>query len=255
MHADELLTGWPVPGWLRGALPVEQLSCGPVSDSWRLDARGRDVVLRRDRPIARLLGVNRAREAAAQAIAHEAGLAAPVLHHDAAHGALVTGWIDATTVATLPPQSPACWRHLGGLLAAVHRTPAPGIAPLDVVADARRYARVADRPEAEVLADTVAERALRLPLHDFDCLCHNDAHLGNVVGDRLLDWEYAATGHPLFDLAVVAGFHDLDAAAIEALLAGWNRAVPGANPADLPAFIALYRTLETLWEMALAAAG
>ena len=166
-----------------------------------------------------------------------------------------SGWIDVATVVTLPPRLPACWRHLGGILAAVHRTPAPGIAALDVVADARRYARVADRPEAEVLADTVAERALRLPLNDFDCLCHNDAHLGNVVGDRLLDWEYAATGHPLFDLAVVAGFHDLDAAAIKALLAGWNRAVPRANPADLPAFIALYRSLETLWEMALAAAG
>jgi thiamine kinase len=254
MHAAEVLIDWPVPRWLQAARPVEPLSVGPVSDSWRLDAGGRDVVLRRDRPLARLLGLDRHREAAAQAIAHRAGLAAPVLHRDAEHGVLVTGWIDIEA-AGLPAPSPDCWRRVGELLAEVHRTEAPGVADLDLAATARRYAEVANRPEALVLAGAVAKGADALSAHGSVCLCHNDAHLGNVVGERLLDWEYAAIGHPLFDLSVVVGFHDLDAAATRALVRGWGGAVPGIDPSLLPAFVELYHDLAALWEMAVATAG
>ena len=39
------------------------------------------------------------------------------------------------------------------------------------------------------------------------CLCHMDPSLGNWIftadGPKLIDWEYAGTGHPYWDLAVL----------------------------------------------------
>ena len=43
--------------------------------------------------------------------------------------------------------------------------------------------------------------------------CHNDVHHLNVVGGdelRLIDWEYAGAGEPLFDLASVCVYHGYD---------------------------------------------
>jgi thiamine kinase-like enzyme len=52
--------------------------------------------------------------------------------------------------------------------------------------------------------------------------CHNDLHHLNLVesaaGVLALDWEYAGVGDPLMDLAGYAAYHDLDAAAVRALL-------------------------------------
>lgn len=253
------LAGLAAPAWLEGAVAVRRLAAGPVSDSWRLSTPERDVVLRRDRPLAVVLGLDRAREARALRIAHHHGLAPEPLFADPDRGVLVTAWVgDAGPGASQVRTGPVSWPGLGALLRRVHGLPVDGIAPLDLPSVARRYARAAGSDEARALARRVTERSPALFAGAPPRLCHNDAHTGNVVAGPqplLLDWEYAATGHPLFDLAAVAGFHGLDAAATTALLDGWRGATPPAETRAFPAFLDLYRAVARLWALAVAAAA
>ena len=56
------------------------------------------------------------------------------------------------------------------------------------------------------------------------CLCHNDVHHLNVIdGDslRLIDWEYAGVGEPLFDLASVSVYHRYRRSQRERLLSAY----------------------------------
>lgn len=256
----EPLAGLPLPSWLEGAVTVQRLGAGPVSDSWRLRTRARDVVLRRDRPLAAALALERGREARVLQLTSGYGLAPEPLWSDPPRGVLVTMWIDETGRR---PEAGACrpaigWHGLGSLLRRVHELPVEGVTDLDLPALAERYRRVAGGSEALALARRIAERAPPLFAGAPTRLCHNDAHLGNVVGGSsplLLDWEYAAVGHPLFDLAAVAGFHALDDPAVRRLLGGWAGDAPLADIAQFPAFLDLYRDVATLWARAVAAAS
>ena len=52
--------------------------------------------------------------------------------------------------------------------------------------------------------------------------CHHDLNPGNILWDgnklRLIDWEYARTAHPLFDLASLSHHYDLSDEDLEHLL-------------------------------------
>jgi len=57
------------------------------------------------------------------------------------------------------------------------------------------------------------------------CLCHNDVHHLNVVGGenlRLIDWEYAGVGEPLFDLASACVYHRYGRSQRERLLSTYG---------------------------------
>ena len=77
------------------------------------------------------------------------------------------------------------------------------------------YARTGDAGSHSGLAspalrDCADETAAQLRKGSTPCLCHNDVHHLNIVGSapvRLIDWEYAGVGEPLFDLASVCVYH------------------------------------------------
>ena len=58
--------------------------------------------------------------------------------------------------------------------------------------------------------------------HSALVFCHHDLNPGNILWDgnklRLIDWEYARTAHPLFDLASLAHNYDLSDEDLEHLL-------------------------------------
>ncbi len=232
---------------LRHARVLKALVAGPVSDSWLLERGGERFVLRHDRPLAARLGLDRAAEWRFLEQAAEAGLGPePLVRGDRL---LVTRYLPGGPWVT----QNAPWFALGQLLRRVHETPAPRGKRFDLPAIAARYAACSGGAEAARLADRVRELAGPLYADSPDRLCHHDAHLGNVVGaakPRLIDWEYAALGQPLFDLAVVIGHHGLDEDHAAALVAGWAGEAPLADPAALDAFLDLYDALARLWRLA-----
>jgi thiamine kinase-like enzyme len=85
------------------------------------------------------------------------------------------------------------------------------------------------------------------------CLCHNDLLRTNRLssGSQLLalDWEYAAMGDPLFDLAAVIEGDGLDEGDASALHSAWLQRSPTPQEQRRVADQReVYRILAELWE-------
>jgi thiamine kinase len=220
-------------GW-RGEL-AGVLHEGATSRSFLLDGlveqRGQRFVLRIDETLAAVLGLDRRRERAVLEVVAAAGLAPRVLGWWAGPPAvLLRPWVPGVAWSAGDFREPARWPPLAALLARVHALPAPTLAALevtalDVPAAAARYARHGDAA-ARALAGRIARRVEEACAGQPLALCHGDPVAGNVVGRAepcLIDWEYAALGDPLFDLAAVAVHHGLDDAQSRAWLECYAR--------------------------------
>jgi thiamine kinase len=152
-------------------------------------------------------GVDRQREAELAAAAAGRGVAPAVLYSDSARAVMITAW--AGVAVERMPQL----RELSALLQAIHRIPLAG-PQLDSGVQLDRYRELlpVTGPGAELLRiHTAPLQAAR------ECLaagsrpavtCHNDLLRANLLHDgsrlRAIDWEYAAAGDALFDLAACA---------------------------------------------------
>lgn len=148
--------------------------------------------------------------------------------------------------------------QLAGLLRRVHAIRITG-RPLDLPAVAMRYAERSGNAMARRLAGQVAT-LLRAPggLVAADgpdaALCHHDPIAANIIGLRspqLIDWEYAAGGDPLFDLAAVIRHHRLPARASRSFLAAYFGGVMAIPSERLAAQRAIYDRILMLWLWAL----
>jgi thiamine kinase len=138
------------------------------------------------------------------------------------------------------------------LLREIHALP-PLKFRLDPLTRARRYLHLAGMSELSesflLACDSLAEQA------HTHVLCHNDLLRANRLrcNNRLLalDWEYAAMGDPLFDLAAVIEGDALDNAQVDLLLGTWLDAQPTQEDQQrLADNRLLYRELSGLWEQA-----
>ena len=75
----------------------------------------------------------------------------------------------------------------------------------------------------------------------------------NIIGCgpvRLIDWEYAAVGDPLFDLAVVVRHHQLPAPIAGGFLRAYMGTPDRVTSERFEAFCQLYDLLSELWYLA-----
>ena len=136
------------------------------------------------------------------------------------------------------------------LLREIHRLPAVRHR-LDPLARARRYLTLAgggELPVELVAACDRLEREKPAPR-----LCHNDLLRANRLYSKgvllALDWEYAAVGDPLFDLAAIIEGDGLSEARAGALHRAWRGQAPtAAQAARLEDQRRVYRSLAALWE-------
>jgi thiamine kinase len=233
--------------------PVKLLEGGHSNRTVLLDGGGDRWVLRlagAARP-----GVCRTREQRALRAASQLHLCPELRLCDPARGLLITRYVaDRSAGASGPAQ-------LATLLQRIH-----GI-PWDVSDGANRQNPVAAL--AQYLSALPAGHALRQLLDSHGetlrrartflarpdapaVLCHNDLLRGNRLSDgqRLcaIDWEYAGSNDPLFDLAVCAA--EVEAPedfARELLDCYLNRAARSEERQRLGAWLLLYRVLEALW--------
>ncbi len=198
-------------------LSVREIPGGWTNWNYRVDTAPGSWLVRFSGEGSRLLGIDRDQEYRIASLAAEAGLGPKVLFFDSSREVLISEFIESEPLTREAMKRPERIREVARLLRAIHRLPRTGHAfnPFD---KARQWLEVAGN-----LGTPVPEAFSRLPERMMDvernalkhalCLCHNDFTLGNILEGgplKVIDWELAGEGNPLFDLASLVMNAQLD---------------------------------------------
>lgn len=210
---------------------ITQLSGGPANRTLRLQDARHDFVVRLAGETGVKLRANPAAELAMLGAAAAAGLAPAVVLARPDLGYVVMQHVAGRTPQACELRDTGFLRRVGAWIARLQAVPLPiGLAPIDFGERAAAYlAQLQGREPLELHArlgvELAARRAAYEPTAQRVC-CHHDLHRRNLVetGGSLLaiDWEYAGPGDSAADLAACIGYHDLDPAQVDALLAGYG---------------------------------
>jgi aminoglycoside phosphotransferase (APT) family kinase protein len=193
-----------------------------------------------------------------QVAAAQAGLAPPLIHADPAHRFAISEFLDGRvwTPADLEAGDQV-WR-LGATLRLVHEVLPPIAAPFDLAGLLEGFvARIVAAVPAEQTPLTVliarARRIFAKVASDTrpTTLFHSDPHHSNLIERpdgrlQLLDWEYAAVGDPLYDLACVLAYYPAAESHADTLLQAAGLA-GAASQSMLAHATWLYTLLGYLW--------
>src|SRR5690606_23928984 len=121
----------------------------------------------------------------------------------------------------------------------------------DARAAGERYlAFLEPHEEFRALARRCCDIVASLPTPADPVCCHNDVVARNVVagpGLKLIDWEYACDNDPLFDLASLIGYHDLDASQVDAFLGAYAGSAAAEHRERLDLQLRLFDALQWPW--------
>ena len=235
---------------LRGADILEKLAGGPASDSWLMTAGKEQFVARLDKPLARLLALDRRAELEVLHTVSSAGIGPQIIWADPDKGVLVTSYIPGNAWRPGDVHDPVRLRRLAPTLRQLHSLPprGPVFKPGKM---ALAYAREAGTDRASRIAEQATKLAEKLLSETRrPALCHNDLVHSNIIGGetvRLIDWEYSAVGDPYFDLATVVRHHQLNAGRVEKFLSAYFETPGKEHFSRLEAFCRLYDRLAALW--------
>jgi aminoglycoside phosphotransferase (APT) family kinase protein len=240
------------PAPAREPAAIEVLGGGRSNTSVRVGDGERQWVVRIDGIDPARLGLSRNAEWRCLANASGAGLAPRAVYRNPELAVLVCEYQlpDEQERISTPPGVLEEPEAVAELLRRIHMLPAIRHR-LDPLARARRYLRLAGHGELPVGLVRACDRLAQSPASPR--LCHNDPLRPNRLfsGGRLLalDWEYAAMGDPLFDLAAVIEGDGLCERDARTLHEAWSRRSPDrAEQRRLADQREVYLGLSELWE-------
>ena len=254
MNRASLLAQCPALVDLRLIRPLS--GGGSWNETWLATRGGERLVVRFDTPAARALGLDRAAEVSVLDAIQRRGIGPQLVFADPPMGVLVARWLPGRACAPAMLRNPRLLRRLGALLRRLHRSVAPpwDAPPLDLARAADRYAAIVGSLWARRTACAAARSFNAGAGHGSDrALCHNDPVAQNLILGphlRLIDWEFAAPGDPLFDVAVVVGHHRLSGKLARILLASARGRVYATDWRSLKRLVAGYGHLLVLWDAA-----
>ena len=237
---------------------VTALPGGIANRSWLLAAPDCKLTLRIPLRDTGELGVDRAGERAAMEVAANAGLAPELLYFNVATGLMLSKYLDGRTWEQADAHDPSSVVRLADRLRRLHALKPPADARRleypALIASYRRIlaARGDPPPRASAPLDEKADRLLAgLAASGHPrALCHNDLHHRNIVDGKsfwLIDWEYAASGDRMYDLASFACYHDLDAGERSQLLEAYAPDVATTLARSFDDYCWLFAYLHLLW--------
>jgi thiamine kinase-like enzyme len=236
---------------------IEPIKHGLTNRSWLVSTDAdRFVVRLSDVEAAEELQIDRNSEAIVLHHVARAGIGPEVLRCDPVRGILVTRYLGATW-SEQDAQSDYNIGRLAHLLQGLHALDIPaGVRAVDLGATVDGYIRtLLERGTDSGLAlpalrECADETASQLRQDSKPRLCHNDVHYLNIVGSdplRLIDWEYAGVGEPLFDLASVCVYHRYRKPQRERLLMAYGAPSDAINPQRLELACWLFEYIRDLW--------
>ena len=197
----------------------EALPGGLTNRNFKVETNDECFVLRLDSDHTAALGLDRELELSVRKNAHAAGLGAAVVY--AEPGVLLSEYLPGDVWQATDLRDDDRLAALATLLRRVHELPQAGKA-FSAEATARQYATsVTEESGLLAFAEQCVAWLAAIPSSTVFSCCHNDIVAGNIVQHsdlKLLDWEYACDNDPMFDLASVIGFHDLDARQVDTLI-------------------------------------
>jgi thiamine kinase len=241
-------------GPIREIAPIKH---GLTNRSWLVRTEGDRFVVRiSDVGSAEALQIDRESEASVLQHVARAGIGPQVLRCDPAQGVLVTRYLGATWTEQ-DAHSDYNIDRLAALLRRLHALNVPsGVRAVDLASTVHGYVRtLLERGTHSGLVslelrECAQETALQLREDWSPCLCHNDVHHLNIVGSdpiRLIDWEYAGVGEPLFDLASLCVYHRYSKLQRERLLSAYGAASDAINWQRLELACWLFDYIRDLW--------
>ena len=239
-----------IPGF-SGARVISQLSAGPTNNSYEVEKGSERFVLRIDKNEAASLGLDRRAEGEVCELLASEGLGHVPLWFDTGAGIYLRRFLPGRTWTRRDLLSLEKLARLARLLRRLHDLPLAG-KPFEPLLAASRYAKQLGTVEAAQVFAELADRHAEIEKAP-PALCHNDLVCGNILEDRelvLIDWEYAGTGDPYFDLAVVVQHHGLGAGLARHFLDAYlGRAADETEVSRLAAQCRFYQTLLVLWNL------
>lgn len=246
--------------WRRWSLTapelIRPLTSGLTNRSFLLGTGGEKVVLRWNSPISAELDIDRrAEEQALQLASH---LSAPLVYCDPDYHYLVTRFIDGRAWNPDAKTSDSQLSELARLTRNIHQLPTIE-RHLDIRTKIAAYwqslgvdqklFQSLQRLDRETRTHIAAAEAMG----DKRVLCHNDLQSENLISVRngqlyAIDWEYAATGDPFYELAVIAEEHVLQGVALQIFLEEYlQRTVHADDLRRLDHWRVIYVYLCALW--------
>jgi aminoglycoside phosphotransferase (APT) family kinase protein len=195
------------------------LAGGRVNKTFRVDTTAGRFVLRLQDPVSAVsLGVDHAREGKLQGAAAAVGVAPFVVYMDPRQRFMICEYLEGRIWTPDDFNDVVPIRRLGETLFRVHAVESPVPAPFDLESLIQGFA---DRLMREVpmertaLKQWLAQAQISLKRSGSETraptLFHSDPQHGNILEPAgrlvLLDWEYAAVGDPLYDLACVLAYY------------------------------------------------
>ncbi|MCF7981845.1 MAG: phosphotransferase family protein, partial [Pseudomonadales bacterium] len=237
---------------------LKPLDEGLTNDCYLIQAGGERCILRLNALNSRAMGLDRVNEQVALRKAEKASLGPSVVYCAPNQGMLVTKYIEGKHWSPAEAKTERNIERLAQLLKQVHALPGIGkyLIPKDVT---DRYLRGIKAqfliiPQRFQALEETMNRLMHESTRHFTTrrLCHNDPVLGNIIdsGEQLflIDWEYAAMGDPLFDLAVAVHNLKLNETQLQQLLTCYL-----GSPVDLATHrcflnnYAIYMYIDMLW--------
>lgn len=228
----------------------QELPGGLSNRNYKVDCADQCFVLRLDDTHTASLGLDRTTELKARKQASEAGLAAQLVFADTERGILLSEYLPGQVWGSEDLRDPHKLESLAAFLLKVHALPSLG-KRFDSNEIAKRYLeRLAGNPVLYSFGQQCQQLVSVLPVDDRNCCCHNDVVAENIVEeDRLylLDWEYACDNDPMFDLASLIAYHQLDTKAVDILLNAYAGGADAALRERLEIQIRLFEAVQWLW--------
>lgn len=236
---------------------IEPFDAGLTNQCYLVQAGDKRCVMRLNARNSRVMGLDRVNEAVALHNAETAGLGAPIVYCSPEQGVLVTAYIEGRQWTQAQGQTRFNLERLAGLLKQVHALPVTNkvLEPRQVTDhywNGIRDQFVIIPPRFKALRQKM-ERLMLATLSDYPqrCFCHNDMVCANIIdtGNRLflLDWEYAAMGDPLFDVAVIVHNHQLDEQQMSYFLECYSGTIDSATRKQFLSNYAIYIYIDMLW--------
>lgn len=239
-----------VPDWDGNAAKWRELKGGLTNRSYLVEKGSDSFVLRLNAEHTTVFNLDRISEIDIVARAAAAGLAPELVFSDVDSGILLYRYIPGQVWDVAEIDDDHNLEALADLLRRVHELPLSGV-KFDPIAVADRYTRnLESRPGLHDFACRCEEIIAGMPVcAEFRC-CHNDVVAANVIADpdlKLLDWEYACDNDPMFDLASLIGFHNLQSDRQSVLLSAYAGGKDSELEEKLGFQIRLYDAIQWLW--------